>query len=115
MQVKEIVDIKAIDGGIGDRGTFFKQYSNKWYIKMFCNREHPSIRMLFIIGYLPAIALTVLAVLSRPKIISPIKNNIDLNHTNVIDIAYWSNIKGIDAYCSPGTQTRYFLNMSLTI
>ena len=102
----------AIDGGVKDRGIFFKEYSDKWYIKTFCNRKSPSACMLFTLGYLPAIILTALAFLYNVflnKIKRPDTSNIDLNHTNVIDYKYWSTIQGIDVYCSPGTKTRYII------
>ena len=101
--------MNAIDGGIKDRGTFFKEYSDRWYIQFFCNTKSPSIFTLFALGYLPALILTALALFSK-QLVAPIKrpdtDNIDLNHTNVIDYKYWSSIKGIDVYCSPGTKTR---------
>ena len=104
-----MVDMNAIEGGVGDRGTFFKEYSNKWFIRIFCNREPPSACLLFVAGYLPAIMFTSVAIFARTPIVRPDKNNIILNHTNVIDIAYWTTISGIDVYCGPGTETRSVL------
>ena len=108
-----MVDMNSIDGGVGGRTTFFKEYSNKWFIKFFGNREPPSIWILFVSGYLPAIILTVVAIFNLSPIIRPDTNNILLNHTNVKDIAYWSSVSGIDVYCSPGTETRYFRFIAL--
>ena len=101
-----MVDMKAIDGGIGDRGAFFKEYSTKWHVRVFSGPSSPSIWMLFIVGYFPAIIFTALAVISRAPIVRPDKNSILLNHTNLVDIAYWSQVSGLDVYCAPGSEIR---------
>ena len=103
--------MNAIDGGVKDRGCFFKEYCDKWYIRVFCDRETPNIWLLLLLGYLPAFFLTscafatksFLAETKRPNI--TVINNTYLNHTNVVDIMYWSSIEGLDVYCSPGTKT----------
>ena len=104
--------MKAIDESIKGRGTFFKQYCNKWYIRLFCDREPPKIWMLLLMGYLPALILSGIAFTTkvfnaetlRPKNVTDL-NITYFNHTNVVDIIYWSSIKGLDVYCSPGTNT----------
>ena len=112
IQKTDVVDMKVIDGGVKDRGTFFKEYSNKWYIKMFCNGKSPSLWVLLVSGYLPSVVVTMLAFFNKSlvaKIERPPTNvTFDFYHTNVIDIVYWFNVKGLDVYCSPGTQTRYY-------
>ena len=104
--------MKAIDDGVKDRGSFFKEYYNKWYIRVFCKRETPNTWKLLLLGYLPALILTAGAFTTKmfkAPTISPhnvtLLNNTYFNHTNVVDIIYWSSIKGVDVYCSPGTKT----------
>ena len=105
-------NMKAIDEGIKDRGSFFKEYCNNWYIRMFCNQKTPNVWMLLLFGYLPALVLTGCAFTTKTFLASTERpdnpthlNNTYFNHTNVVDIIYWSSIKGLDVYCSPGTKT----------
>ena len=104
-QGKGTVDIAAIDGGISDRGTFFKEYSKKWYIRIFCEHNPPTVGALLVIGYVPALLLIPLAYLTAPQ--KEFANyKIHHNHSNIIDIEYWSLRQGIDVYCAPGIETK---------
>ena len=104
--------MKAVDESIKGRGTFFKEYCSKWYIRLFCEREPPKIWMLLLMGYFPALILSGIAFTTkhffapttRPNNVT-ILNTTYFNHTNVVDIIYWSSINGSDVYCSPGTKT----------
>ena len=75
---------------------------------MFVRNAPPSLWIVIVIGYIPSIFITTLAFLTRAPI-RHLNQTIPLNHTNVIDIAYWSSISGLDVYCSPGRETRYFM------
>ena len=107
--------MNVIDAGVKDRGCFFKEYCDKWYIRLFCDRETPNIWLLLLLGYIPALFLTSCAFATRPSIIRPSNiaklNSTYFNHTNVVDIIYWSSIEGVDVYCSPGTKTLYVENI----
>ena len=97
----------AIDGGISDRGAFFKEYSKKWYIRIFFEHNPPTVGALLVIGYVPALLLVPLACLTAPQTV-PINANYTIhhNHSNIIDIEYWSLKQGIDVYCAPGIETK---------
>ena len=104
-QGKGTVNIEAIDGGISDRGAFFKEYSKKWYIRIFCEHNPPTVGALLVIGYVPALLLIPLAYLTAPQ--KEFANyKIHHNHSNIIDIEYWSLRQGIDVYCAPGIETK---------
>ena len=98
--------MKAIEGGVGTRGAFFKEYSTKWHVKLFSKFSSPSCWMLFIMGYSPAVIFTGLAVCSRPIIVRPSQHSSLVNNTNVVDIAYWSQVSGLDVYCAPGSEIK---------
>ena len=105
-QRKGTFDIAAIDGGISDRGVFFKEYSKKWYIRIFSEHNPPTVGALLVIGYVPALLLVPLAYLTTPKEREYANYHIHHNHSNIIDIEYWSLRQGIDVYCAPGIETR---------
>ena len=116
-QRKGTFDIAAIDGGISDRGAFFKEYSKKWYIRIFSEHNPPTVGALLVIGYVPALLLVPLACLTAPRMNSSkefANYTVHRNHSNIIDIEYWSLKQGIDVYCAPGTETKqdflYILN-----
>ena len=96
------------DDTIGDRNAFFTHYLERWHIKIFLNRLNPETWKVMVVGYLPSIMITLVFSLFRALFVPVHHYNqaIPLNHTNVIDIGYWSSVSGLDVYCSAGTETK---------
>ena len=96
------------DDKIGDPNAFFIHYLDRWHIKIFMNRLNPETWKVMVVGYLPSIVMTLIFSFFRAQFIPVHHHNqaIPLNHTNVIDIGYWSSVSGLDVYCSAGTETK---------
>ena len=97
----------GIDGEIDDKKLFFTQYLERLHIKIFLSPLDPSTWKVFMTGYTPPVLITLVCSFMRALFV-PIDHHdqvIPINHTNVIDIGYWSSVKGLDVYCSAGTET----------
>ena len=97
----------GIDGEIDDKKLFFTQYLERWHIKIFLSPFDPSTWKVLMAGYTPPVLITLVCSFIRAMLV-PVNHHgqtIPINHTNVIDIGYWSSVKGLDVYCSAGTET----------
>ena len=96
-----------VDGEIDDKKLFFTQYLERWHIKIFLSPLDPTSWKKLVVGYIPAGLITLVCSFIRAVFVPVHHHNqtIPINHTNVIDIGYWSSIKGLDVYCSAGTET----------
>ena len=100
------------DDKIGDPNAFFTHYLERWHIKIFLNRLNPETWKVMVVGYLPSIVITLIFSIFRALFIPVHHHNQAIpfdhsfNHTNVIDIGYWSSVSGLDVYCSAGTETK---------
>ncbi|TRY79974.1 hypothetical protein TCAL_07541, partial [Tigriopus californicus] len=74
----------------------------RWYIEAFGEFSFP-VYVSMIIGYVPAVLLTLISCLTRPPIEIPL-NGIDLERP-------WDDIQGLDIYCWPGTETQMLYYM----
>ena len=104
----QVVDrMTNIDGEIDYKKLFFIRYLERWHIKIFLISLDPTYWKVLVVGYAPPVLITLVCSFMRALFV-PIDHHdqvIPINHTNVIDIGYWSSVKGLDVYCSAGTET----------